>query len=549
MHKSASHKSLIPAIILLFTTVSPASATSLDTALRAALGNSLTLQSSRQDWLAAHEDIGTAVSTSEWRTSGTVTGTQTKKDAANASKSGYLDSQSASATVSLSRNLYDGGQTKENTELRQIQANMAEAKYRVAEQQVLIQAIDAYLAVVKTRKEVDLNEANVGRLEEHVTAARVRLEAGASTQTALAQAESRLSRARTTLIAALTAMRNAEDAFLTQTGIEAGEVSGDIDPGFLLPTLLEADESARQNNPSVAVARLSVDIAKQQFNALIASVRPSLAFSLKATESMAEGKASDKTELAAQLQLSTPLMPTLSIRAKSRGLAASLEAARLRRDDTLRQVSLDVRNAFRNLETARAQLGAVQSELKALRLVAEGINNEFQFGQKTTLDLLDAEQDVNDAEMRRVNADHAVLMASFRLRAASGTLSARSFGLDDVYGPLDQMEPIQPRFKRWVPLKIEWPEGTVDDASNGQPALGSESPVSDPSPAIAASAPVPNSAPALTPPSVPVATPVPVAKSAPAPTPVIRSVVATVPVSSQLVVVDGITWDIKTARP
>lgn len=549
MHKSASHKSLIPAIILLFTTVSPASATSFDTALRAALGNSLTLQSSRQDWLAAHEDIGTAVSTSEWRTSGTVTGTQTKKDAANASKSGYLDSQSASATVSLSRNLYDGGQTKENTELRQIQANMAEAKYRVAEQQVLIQAIDAYLAVVKTRKEVDLNEANVGRLEEHVTAARVRLEAGASTQTALAQAESRLSRARTTLIAALTAMRNAEDAFLTQAGIEAGEVSGDIDPGFLLPTLLEADESARQNNPSVAVARLSVDIAKQQFNALIASVRPSLAFSLKATESMAEGKASDKTELAAQLQLSTPLMPTLSIRAKSRGLAASLEAARLRRDDTLRQVSLDVRNAFRNLETARAQLGAVQSELKALRLVAEGINNEFQFGQKTTLDLLDAEQDVNDAEMRRVNADHAVLMASFRLRAASGTLSARSFGLDDVYGPLDEMEPIQPRFKRWVPLKIEWPEGTVDDASNGQPAPGSESPVSDPSPAIAASAPVPNSAPALTPPSVPVATPVPVAKSAPAPTPVIRSVVATVPVSSQLVVVDGITWDIKTARP
>ena len=549
MHKSASHKSLIPAIILLFTTVSPVSATSLDTALRAALGNSLTLQSSRQDWLAAHEDIGTAVSTSEWRTSGTVTGTQTKKDAANASKSGYLDSQSASATVSLSRNLYDGGQTKENTELRQIQANMAEAKYRVAEQQVLIQAIDAYLAVVKTRKEVDLNESNVGRLDEHVTAARVRLEAGASTQTALAQAESRLSRARTTLIAALTAMRNAEDAFLTQTGIEAGEVSGDIDPGFLLPTLLEADESARQNNPSVAVARLSVDIAKQQFNALIASVRPSLAFSLKATESMAEGKASDKTELAAQLQLSTPLMPTLSIRAKSRGLAASLEAARLRRDDTLRQVSLDVRNAFRNLETARAQLGAVQSELKALRLVAEGINNEFQFGQKTTLDLLDAEQDVNDAEMRRVNADHAVLMASFRLRAASGTLSARSFGLDDVYGPLDEMEPIQPRFKRWVPLKIEWPEGTVDDASNGQPAPGSESPVSDPSPAIAASAPVPNSAPALTPPSVPVATPVPVAKSAPAPTPVIRSVVATVPVSSQLVVVDGITWDIKTARP
>jgi outer membrane protein TolC len=112
---------LTPAILLLSLMVSPATATSLDTTLRAALGNSLTLQSARQDWLAAHEEIGTAASTSEWRTGGTVTGTQTKKDAANARKSGFLDSQSANATLSLSRNLYDGGQTKENTTLRQLQ--------------------------------------------------------------------------------------------------------------------------------------------------------------------------------------------------------------------------------------------------------------------------------------------------------------------------------------------------------------------------------------------------------------------------------------------
>ena len=527
MHKLASLKSLTPAIALLFSIVlllsmaSPAMATTLDTALRAAIGNSLTLQSAQQDWLAAHEDIGTAVSTSEWRASGTVTGSQTKKDAANAKKSGFLDSQSANASVSLSRNLYDGGQTRENTALRQLQTDMAKARYSVAEQQVLIDTIEIYLAVVKARSEVDLNNANVSRLKEHVTAARVRLEAGASTQTALAQAESRLSRARTTLIAALTAMRNAEDGFLSLTDMEAKELNGDIDPGYLLPTLLEADESARQNSPSVAVARLSVDIARQQFNALLASVRPNLAFSLKATESMAEGVVSDKTELSAQLQLSTPLMPTLSIRSKSRSLAANLEATRLRRDDALRQASLDVRNAFRNLETARAQLEAVQVELRALRLVAEGINNEFQFGQKTTLDLLDAEQDVNDAEMRRVDADHAVLMASFRLRVASGTLTARSFGLDDVYGPLEEMEPIEPRFKRWIPLEVEWPEDTVGDASDGQPVPIAELP--DP----------------VTAPAMPVTQPEPVT----------RTVVAVLPESSQPIEVDGIIWDIEISRP
>ena len=110
---------------------------------------------------------------------------------------------------------------------------------------------------------------------------------------------------------------------------------------------------ARQYSPDVAIARLTVDVSTQQFNALMASVKPTVAFSLNATESMAEGTRSDKTELSAQIKLSSPLMPTGSIRAKSRSLSASLEAAKFDRDNALRSASLAVRNAFRNLETAR----------------------------------------------------------------------------------------------------------------------------------------------------------------------------------------------------
>ena len=167
-------------------------ATPFDETLAAALGNSLSLQSSRQEWLAAREEIGTSVSTSEWRSTGTFTGSHTKKDAASARKSGFLDSQSVNATISLSKNIYDGGQTDQTSQLRQLQLGVAEAKLRAAEQQVLLSAIQTYLSVVKARQEVDLNQTNVDRLEEHVAAATVRLEAGASTQTAVAQAESRL---------------------------------------------------------------------------------------------------------------------------------------------------------------------------------------------------------------------------------------------------------------------------------------------------------------------------------------------------------------------
>ena len=461
-----------------FSLAGPAGALTLDEALRAAVGNSLSLQSSRESWLAAREDIGTAVSTSEWRATGTLTGNQYKTDASSATKSGFLDSQTANATVSLSRNLYDGGQTDENTRLRKMQLDIAGARYLAAEQQVLMQTVETYISVLTATRQVELNQANVERLEQHVEAARVRLEAGAATQTQLAQAEARLSRARTTLIDSLTSLRNAEDGFLTHVGVEAVDLDSDIDTGMLPQTLLEADDLARQTHPDATIATLQVDVAMQQFNALMASVKPTVAFSLNATEAMAEGTRSDKTEFSAQIKLSSPLMPTGSIRAKSRNLAASLQATKFDRDDTLRRISLAVRNAFRNLETARSQRAAVNSELVASRLVATGITNEFQFGQKTTLDVLDAEQDVNDAELREVNADHAILMAAFRLRAASGALTADSFGLGDVFGPLNDMQPVEPRFTSWVPLAVEWPEDEAGDTTPG-PDTDETAPVID----------------------------------------------------------------------
>ena len=447
----------------------PAAAVTLEDTLRAALSHSPSLQASRKAWLASREEIGTAVVTSEWRATGTVTGNQYKTEAASANKSGFLDSQSLNATVRLSRNLYDGGQTDENMRLGNIQLGIAEARYRAAEQQLLLYTIDVYLAVVKAGREVELNRANVSRLKEHVAAARVRLDAGAATRTQVAKAEARLSRARTTLIAALTGLRNAEDALATETGLDPSNLDAGIDAGALPSTLVEADDLARQYDPDVAIARLSVDAAMQQFNTLMASVKPTVAFSLNATEAMGEGTRLDKTELSAQVELSTPLMPTASIRAKSRGLSASLESARFERDRAMRDASLEVRNAFRNLETARSQRVAVDAELAASRLVATGITNEFQLGQKTTLDVLDAEQDVNDAELRGVSADHAILMAAFRLRAASGLLSAASFGLDNVLGPLEAMQPLEPRFTSWVPLAVEWPDearAAGDEAPN-----------------------------------------------------------------------------------
>ena len=92
----------------------------------------------------------------------------------------------------------------------------------------------------------------------------------------------------------------------------------------------------------------------------------------------------------------------------------------------------------------------MSSEIEAFRLVAKGIASEAQFGQRTVLDLLDAEKDVNDSELSLVKAEHDQILAAFRLKAAIGNLTAKHLGLGNVLGPLldlpDTKNPFQTTF-------------------------------------------------------------------------------------------------------
>ena len=178
--------------VLLF---SPAGlAADLDGSMRAALGNSASLATARQSWIAAREAIGTDTVTTDWSATGDFTGTQAQTD--SAASSGYVDSTSATASITLSKNLYDGGQAREGTKLDLIMLRAETASYESVEQMVLISAIEAHLALVKAQRDVALNEDNAARMQAHVDAAGVRVQAGAATPTRLAEAEARLARAR-----------------------------------------------------------------------------------------------------------------------------------------------------------------------------------------------------------------------------------------------------------------------------------------------------------------------------------------------------------------
>jgi outer membrane protein len=431
-------------------TSSPALAISLEESLRASLAKSSALAAARQSWLATREAIGTNTSTTDLKARLNATGSVGEID--SKAGQGFTKSQYVSTGVTLSKNLYDGGQTKEKTRLAEINLQQASAIYAKTEQVVILGTIEAYLDVMKAEREVKLHVRNLTRLEAHVTAAKIRVDAGAATPTRLAEARARYARAQSNSILAETRLNNAEDSFRSLTGKDASDFIEPSIAGNLPIDLLDAETKAQGGHPDILAAIAAERAADQAFNTLQAAVRPTLAFSLSANTRAGNGTTLDRDEIAAQLVLSSPLLSTNATTSKSRQIAANFKQAKLERAEATRKTEVAAREAFRNWQSTGIRVDAVMSEIDAFRLVAKGVASEAQFGQKTTLDLLDAEKDVNDAELSLVLAEHNQLLAAFRLNAAIGSLTAEQMGLGDVLGQLFDMPPTLSPFYNSFPF-------------------------------------------------------------------------------------------------
>ena len=431
--------------------ISTAHAATLDDALRASLVNSADLAAARQSWVSAREDIGVSTSTSDLTGTVRITGNQTHADTSKSSV--FEQSQYASAAITLSKNLYDGGQTVEKTKLARYKLDAQSASYSNAEQGLILQTIEAYLDVVRAQREVTLHADNLARLESHVKAANARVRAGAATPTRVAESKARYARAQSDAIATTANLQNAQDMLHSLTGIELRDLELPKALSSLPVTLIDAETIARAEHPSVRKAIANELSASQQFNTLAATVKPTVSLSLSASTKDKTGTTGDLDDMSAQIVFSSPFLSTNATRAKSRSVSAGHAQSKFARNEAIRAVEVALRSAFRNMNTAQTRLDAVTSELDATRLVARGIASEVSFGQKTILDQLDAEQDVNIAELRFVTAEHDIVIASYRFQAAIGRLSAVNLGLGDAIPALAETPSPNPIFSGIIPIR------------------------------------------------------------------------------------------------
>ena len=163
----------------------------------------------------------------------------------------------------------------------------------------------------------------------------------------------------------------------------------------------------------------------------------------------------DKDEVTTQLQLTTPFLVTEGTRSAARSRLAGHTKAKLDAAESRRLARLAARRAFRDHQAAVAQFAAVQSEMVAAKLVAEGTATEVEYGLKTVLDQLDAEQDLSDVELRYVQAQQAFILNAYDVLRSTGQLSVSLFALGDVPPSVDSISDPSSRYPYILPIAVD----------------------------------------------------------------------------------------------
>ena len=307
----------------------------------------------------------------------------------------------------------------------------------------MLEAVQSYLDLSQSYQQVELQNNNITRLEKHVAAAKVNLVEGTGTPTSLAEAEARYARAKADRALFATSLENAKDLFSKLTLMQANTDLGEARlPGIeitLPQDRQEAEELALKNSPNVIIARLAERAAGQELHLAQAKQNPTLGFSLSATQS------NSSDSISASISVSSPLYSTNSTISSARKKVALHSQSMRDLKEAIGNAKIEARSAFRDYEGAKITLNAVVAEVKASRLVLDGVAKELKYGLKTTLDLLDAEKAFNDAQLRLVQARHDIVLREFKLIAATGGLTANQLGIGHVLHKLsDSPRPENP---------------------------------------------------------------------------------------------------------
>lgn len=411
-------------------------AETIEDALAAAYRTNPQLLSDRARQRATDEGVPRALS--NWRPTVTFStqGGKAEDDVKQSSVNSTRSRTPYTFQLSVRQPLYRGGRTLAETSRAENLVQRGRAALHSTEQNVLVDAASAYSNLLRDQAVLDLQINNEQVLTRQLGAARDRFQVGEITKTDVAQAEARLSRARADRILAEGNVAASRANYIRVIGEAPGRLAAATPPANL-PTSEQQAQTVSQDNPNIVAARFAERAALDDVDLVAGELLPTLSLNgdlFRQNETTQEDIKQDTAQI--QAVLSVPLYQAGSVEARVREAKQTAGQRRIEIEDQRRRTREDVTRNWEALVAARARVVAFQAQIRANEIALDGVEQEARVGSRTTLDVLDAEQELLDARVNLVRAQRDEVVAAYQVAQAIGKLTARDLALPvDVYDP------------------------------------------------------------------------------------------------------------------
>lgn len=328
------------------------------------------------------------------------------------------------ASINLRQMLFDGMATKNEVARQKARTNSRSFSVYSAAENTALEAVKAYIDVLRGQRLVDLASANVEahqRFDEQIT---LRSERGVGRKADVDQSKGRVALATADLVAEESNLRDVETNYLRIVGKQPESL---VEPDFIesvIPeTVEEAIETAISNHPTLKTAEADVESAHAQHDTAKSPFYPRLDFELGATSNHdIDGVEGTNKDVTAMFRLRYNVYNGGKDTARRKETAHLINQAAEIRNNTRRQVEESIRLSWNELQTVNNQLDYYDQFVKASERSRDAYQQQFNLGQRTLLDLLDSENEVLEAKTSYINAEYDKMYAMYRILNGMGLL-------------------------------------------------------------------------------------------------------------------------------
>lgn len=370
-------------------------------------------------------------------TAGTASDTlsRTKTDSRTSSRTSELKN-----SLSLSQSIYRGG--RNFAELRKAKAAIKGQRftYVTSEQTVILAAVTAYMDVLRDRRLYDLRKANVDLLQKRLDNTQAQYDLRQRTLADLSQARARLGQAKANMVQAQSTRANAVETYNQVIGKLPLTLSMPAIPNVNTDDLEAFLALVDKTNPALLTAEYAVDQAREDIKIQTGARLPTLGFEASLSHSrskeLSAPPASRTRELSGTFTLTVPLYQTGSELSQVRAARYTNNQRLMELDAARRTARQTAISDWNNLQSARASVEAFTQSAEAARIARDSIAQELEVGRRTLINLLNAEQELANADVSLVQANRNLIVNTYTLMRTTGDLTAANLNIPvDLYDP------------------------------------------------------------------------------------------------------------------